>query len=133
MSCNVIATNCGMTPLHVAILKGHTDIVKTLIAANANVDAAENTHGWTPIYIASARGNIEMVKVLIDAGADVNIPIRAGLRPIDVAIIKERIDIIIALIEADADINQLYCNYSKVPRKEEEKNIHLLAEVCSRE
>ena len=40
------ANNDGATPLHIACQEGHTEIVTKLLAANANVNQANN-HGDT--------------------------------------------------------------------------------------
>ena len=52
----------GSTPLHVAVMGGHTDCVKKLMLA-PGIDAnIKNNDGKTPVMLAS--GNYEILKVL---------------------------------------------------------------------
>ena len=49
----------GVTALYVACMKGHTEIVATLLAANANANEAQHIDGVTPLYIACQNGHGE--------------------------------------------------------------------------
>ena len=53
------------SPLMMAALKGHTDWVKRLIAAGADV----NKTGWTPLHYAATHGHLESIQLLLDAHA----------------------------------------------------------------
>ena len=64
--------NDGVTPLLKAAQKGHTEIVTALLAAKADVNAANKTDGVTPLYMAAAKGHTEIVTTLLEANADVN-------------------------------------------------------------
>ena len=77
------ASNHGATPLYIASREGHTEVVATLIAANAEVDlkVAANAERWkgddegfTPLILASQNGHAEIVAKLLAANADVNLP-----------------------------------------------------------
>lgn len=56
---------------------GHTEAVKALIAAGADVNAKTND-GKTALMKAASRQDIETVKILIAAGADVNVKTEDG-------------------------------------------------------
>jgi ankyrin repeat protein len=58
----------GATPLYVACAKGHTDIVRTLIAGGAGVNIS-NSEGITPLFIAAWNGHTTIFRALVDAGA----------------------------------------------------------------
>ena len=47
------------------------EVVKTLLAAEAEVNKADNG-GETPLYWASYNGHVEVVKTLLAAKAEVN-------------------------------------------------------------
>ena len=63
----------GVTPLLMASQNGHVEIVKLLLQAKADVDAATTrTGGLTSLWAASEVGHAEIVKLLLEANADVN-------------------------------------------------------------
>jgi hypothetical protein len=56
----------GDTPLHVACLYGHADLVRALLAKNANPRVTDGD-GGTPLHDASAGGHMEIVRMLVDS------------------------------------------------------------------
>ena len=83
----VLQDNC--TPLYIAAECGYNDVVKLLLAANANPNCicivsyctlkinldhvlTYLQEQCTPVYVASAKGYNDVVKSLIAANADVN-------------------------------------------------------------
>ncbi len=60
------------TALHGAVWANQTIIVRTLLYADANVDAADAT-GTTPLMFAVRRGNVDITKQLLQAKADVTV------------------------------------------------------------
>ena len=60
-----------MTPLHLAAMEGHKEIVKLLIAKGADVNAKDDL--WlTSLYHAVIEEQKEIAELLIAKGADVN-------------------------------------------------------------
>lgn len=53
------------TPLHLACLEGHTEVVRLLLEMGADVEA-RNSSLWTPLDCASARGHVLCVSQLLD-------------------------------------------------------------------
>jgi uncharacterized protein len=66
----------GNTPLHHAVYKDQTEIIRLLIDKGAEVNgkrkAENNEKGLAPLHTATWRSTIETIEFLIDNGADVN-------------------------------------------------------------
>ena len=73
------------TPLYLAALFGHTDLVKLLLNCKADVNARITDDGKTPLYIAAKKGHRKIVKLLLDNNADVNLETHLGERPVHAA------------------------------------------------
>ena len=58
----------GYTPLHLAALRGHTEIVQALLEAGAAINAKDK-NGKTPLYYAVDFGNSDTTELLRAAGA----------------------------------------------------------------
>ncbi len=67
----------GMTALHWATHHDDQEIAGLLVAAGANVKAA-NRYGVTPLSLACTNGNGAMVELLLKAGADPNTSVPGG-------------------------------------------------------
>ena len=73
------------TPLHMAVLGGHTNCVGLLIEKKANVDAV-NSEGNNTLHLAVATAPPECIVLLLKAGAPVNSHNNNGDTPLDYAI-----------------------------------------------
>ena len=73
-----------MTPLHYAVVEGHTEVVELLIANGANVNAKDE-EGWTPLHLTAYWGGKEITELLIAKGADVNAKNTWIGTPLDIA------------------------------------------------
>jgi ankyrin repeat protein len=95
------------TALFQASQKGHTDVVKVLTEANANVDLGDIDDTSTPLFMAVQNGHTDVVKMLVRAHADVN-QARAtdGSTPLFMAAQDGYIDIVEVLLAAHADVNK---------------------------
>jgi len=72
----------NLTPLHLAVLHGHTNLVEFLLKQGAPVNAKTKA-GITPLHFAAQTGNEENAKILIEHGANVLAIDNKGWRPID--------------------------------------------------
>ena len=106
-----------MSALHVAYLKGHAPLVRTLLDLGADpnsadkvssaghireVDSAEAA-GWRPLHYAAA--NPKIAAMLIDAGADVALADESGFQALHCAVRLKNLPCMKLLIEAGADVN----------------------------
>ncbi|XP_076769783.1 cortactin-binding protein 2 isoform X2 [Arvicanthis niloticus] len=99
----------GHSALYSAAKNGHTDCVRLLLNAEAQVDAADKNGftplcvaaaqghfdaninhsaagGQTPLYLACKNGNEECIKLLLEAGTDRSVKTRDGWTPIHAAV-----------------------------------------------
>ena len=85
-------------------LPGDIQIIKLLLAANADVNAIPK-YDITSLGIASLRGHTEIVKILLNAKADVNNHKTNQSFPLFIAACKCRTEIVKLLLEANANVN----------------------------
>ena len=78
-------------------------IVKTLIAAKADVNAKDNM-GNTPLHLAAIVGYSTIAEALISAGADVNAQDQSKFTPLHFASLSGRLKILEMLLKAGADV-----------------------------
>ncbi|RHY23759.1 hypothetical protein DYB25_006582 [Aphanomyces astaci] len=74
----------AFTPLQVACVKGHQDIVDFLVECNADLGGSA-VHGVTALHFACHQNQKGIAKVLLDAGADMHAPDGGGASPMDLA------------------------------------------------
>ena len=99
------------TLLMIATNKGHTEIVRELLNAEAKVNEQDSWYRMTALMIAANSGHAEIVKMLLDEGADWTIKNYQGKTVLEIAIDNNLKDIIKELIKGGAD----YKTYLEVP------------------
>ena len=101
------ANKDGNTPLFWASDKGHSEVVKLLLAAPGIHVNRANKEGNTPLHFASKEGHVEVEKLLLRVpGIDVNradVALRYGRRRTPLEVAKN--DEIRALLRAAGAIN----------------------------
>lgn len=101
---NANTRDAGATALMWAIAERHTDIVRTLIAAGADVRGS-TTKGFTPLMFAARNGDVEMAKTLVAAGVDVNATGADGTHVLPYAITQGQEPFALFLLEQGANPN----------------------------
>ena len=91
----------GNTPLMFAARAGDLASARHLVAAGANVDAAD-AWGMSATAIAAHGGHTELVELLLEDGADPNAA-AAGVAPLHNAVMRNDARMVVALLEHDAD------------------------------
>lgn len=79
---------------------GHPEVVKTLIAAGANIEAPIG-YGVRPLMLAAGYGETEVVQALLDAGADVLAKNEGGYTALMMVKQKHYVDVVNLLHEAE--------------------------------
>ncbi|KAJ9442327.1 hypothetical protein DIPPA_19608 [Diplonema papillatum] len=100
---NTARDSDGRTALHTTSENGHSEVVKELIAAGANVDV-QNKNGATALWIASQNGHSAVVKEFIAAGASVDAQNKNGDTALWIAS-QNGCSVVKELIAAGADLD----------------------------
>ncbi|KAM9215911.1 cortactin-binding protein 2 [Dugong dugon] len=92
----------GLSALYSAAKNGHTDCVRLLLDAEAQVNAADK-NGFTPLCAAAAQGHDKCVELLIAYHADINHAADGGQTPLYLACKNGNKECIKLLLEAGTD------------------------------
>src|SRR5262245_57071625 len=94
-----------------AAMKGDRNAVRSLLAANADVNARQ-IDGTTALHWAVRNEDVEMTDMLIRAGADLSAVNREGVRPMQLAALNGNAAILGRLVKAGADPNAPLTRYA---------------------
>ena len=89
-------------PLHAAAAGRHLEVSRVLIAAGADVNAAQHG-GYTPLHEAAQHGDVEMTELFLSAGADPAAATDAGETPADLAAAAGHADLAARLREVGSE------------------------------
>jgi ankyrin repeat protein len=94
----------GWTALMLASWEGHTEIVRQLLDAGANVNFRVRIA--TPLYLAAQRGNVELMRLLLERGAKLQIAHPNGSAPVLTAAAHSgKVEAVRLLLDAGEDVN----------------------------
>ena len=93
------------TPLHVAILGGHEEMVSLLLEkAGANPSICDS-YGDCPLHTAARQNSATIIDMLVQSGANVNAMNKSGRTALSIACLNGKMKSVEALLKSKADIN----------------------------
>lgn len=96
----------GWTPLHLAAHFGHTAVVETLLANNADVHArSSNAMKNQPLHAAAAGRRVETARLLLESGANPNATQAGGFVPLHSAAQNGDRALVELLLSRGADVD----------------------------
>ena len=95
----------GYTPILLATINGHKDVVRFLLEKGANPSKAYKD-GETPLHSSARCGRKYMVQLLLDGEADPNMADTEGTTPLQVAAYFGHKDVVELLMDRRADPNK---------------------------
>ena len=103
------------SPLTLAAQLGHTDVVRLLLEAWANIEwrsKVEDMDELRALHMAAAGGYLEVVRLLLDFGADREARSTLGERPLHMAVRSGRAEVVSLLLDsgADKDVTSMFDN-----------------------
>ncbi|KAJ3020312.1 hypothetical protein HKX48_001022 [Thoreauomyces humboldtii] len=98
-----LADREGETSLIKAAERGHTEMLREIVA-NASVDVNHRDRdGWSALHNCTSKGHLFAARALIEAGANVDAQSRTGHTPLMGASAKGFVDLVELLLEKGAD------------------------------
>ena len=91
----------NITPLHLALEKGHLKVTRVLLDRGADLTARDE-RGLTPFHLAIQNGHAKVVRFLLERGADVTPQVNGGLH---LALRSGQVEVAVMLIEHGADLD----------------------------
>jgi ankyrin repeat protein len=94
----------GRSALWIASSNGHSETVKVLVQAGADIESLDKTYSATPLWIASQNGQRAVVEVLVSAGAVVESNDHLERSALYTAAAHGNPDVAAVLVDAGANI-----------------------------
>lgn len=95
----------GVIPLVTACRVGDARLVRLLLGAGADVNAACSFDSYTALHAAACEGHAECCRLLLEHGANPNARNFVGMTPLYVAALEGAADCCEVLLEHGADVN----------------------------
>lgn len=99
----------GRTPLHLAVLDGHEEVVKELLDYGVDTSTAD-FKGWTALHLAAQGYSLGVLRLLLERGADMAARDGEGMTPLHFAYQKGVTRMIDCLVEkgANREVKAIY-------------------------
>ncbi len=92
-------------PLHRAAEEGNLELVRSLIAGGAEINAKDDWDGGTPLHKATAQGHRDVAEILVANGADLEAKDDEGETPLHKTLLGGYKNVVELLLAKGADVN----------------------------
>uniref|UniRef100_A0A8C6K2T2 Uncharacterized protein n=1 Tax=Melopsittacus undulatus TaxID=13146 RepID=A0A8C6K2T2_MELUD len=99
-----VSNKDGFTPLHMAALHGHSELVSLLLKHGASI-SAKNAKQAVPLHLACQKGHFQVVKCLMDYNAEQNKKDIYGNTPLIYACLNGQYETTALLLQHGASVN----------------------------
>lgn len=89
---NIVDSVNGATPLIIASMLGHLEIVCLLVSLGADVDVPDCTNGWTAIMHAVFSRHVKVAEYLLYKGANLDVQAKNGYTVLDLVYLLDDAD-----------------------------------------
>jgi 26S proteasome non-ATPase regulatory subunit 10 len=100
-----IATNTGVTPLHLAVSKSNLDVCKILLSHGAS-SRVRDKRGQLPLHRAAAAGNLPIVKLMLENKSPVSATDVDGMTALHHAVSEGNGDVAVELLKNGAEVDK---------------------------
>ena len=94
----------GLQPLHLAVIKGHDDVVRVLLDSGADIEA-KNADGYTSLQLSAIMGKKETAKLLLERKAKIDAQDNDQMPALHWAVGYDNKEIVELLLANHANVN----------------------------
>mmetsp|Transcript_10231 Transcript_10231/g.26047 ORF Transcript_10231/g.26047 Transcript_10231/m.26047 type:complete len:313 (-) Transcript_10231:33-971(-) len=95
----------GVTPLHVAAIKGYVSLVQLLLDSDNTVKKVTDANGDTAVHWACTKGHLEVLDLLLSRGAALDVSNKQGWTALHRASYNGRPEVLERLLNAGASLH----------------------------
>jgi ankyrin repeat protein len=95
----------GHAPIHLATVKGNSDIVQLLLKNGAEVNVVGTDSGCTSLHYAASVGHVDLCELLVRYGADIDAQTAKLETPLHLAVAKGHREVVAILLKYSARLD----------------------------
>eukprot|EP00193_Tetraselmis_chui_P007061 CAMPEP_0177766316 /NCGR_PEP_ID=MMETSP0491_2-20121128/8462_1 /TAXON_ID=63592 /ORGANISM="Tetraselmis chuii, Strain PLY429" /LENGTH=373 /DNA_ID=CAMNT_0019282727 /DNA_START=285 /DNA_END=1402 /DNA_ORIENTATION=+ len=100
-----VKDNSGVTPLHLASIKGYVTLVQLLLDSDSTVKKVTDANGDTAVHWACTKGHLEVLDLLLSRGAALDVANKQGWTALHRSAYNGRPEVLERLLNAGASLH----------------------------